>query len=757
MLRVDGLVKDYRRLRAVDHLSFAVHGGEILGLLGPNGAGKTTVLRCVAGIVQCTAGSIVVDGHDLARDEELAKAALGFVPEVPHPYEMLTVAEHLEFVARAYAKMDGFAERADDLLTRFGLAEKRRELVLTLSKGMRQKMTIACALIHEPRLLMLDEPLVGIDPRGQREVTALLRQHRDAGGAVLISTHILASAEELCDRILILNRGRKVAEGDLAALQEQSRTAYVLRSSRANSPAATFWWSLAKTSPPPGCSWCATAWATTINASQPTTQSAPSSFTGDRTIARSWFLSFRSSSQIRSFMPRLLFGEGQEDILQGSRYHFQMGQTHALLTSPAHQGFKSTGSVGRSKVAGAIGACPSRTMLCAGAALFAYTVLLANVGTLLAVLITFHGERVKLLPGGVKAAFVALAAILATGWANGSAGAVVDTLQSASGTVICLPAALTWQFMAAGVLGAPAYAAVKLGVLYLLAGLSWLAVVRRPENLYEPSTDSAVFWYDVRQAMKTGSMASARALMLQRRRTRFRPGLSQLAPFGRHAGVLLWRNVVLALRSGRSPALAFVAVTVLLPLGVALGLRRVGEPELARYCPLMVLYLLFVANTVMLRAHQGELQRANLLRPFPLPAWHVVLCQTIHAPALWLPALAVGFGVLVLAAPGVEPQLCVALLVGVPPLVWLLSIYGFGLSLGFSDPQNSLQNLVAGVLWIVGTGVLLVVQVAVGVALWMYGCAGLVVGAAAAALSGALALPALALAAAAYRRYDPTD
>jgi ABC-2 type transport system ATP-binding protein len=187
------------------------------------------VLRSIAGIVQPTAGTITIGGHDLERHEVAAKRSLGFVPEVPNPYELLTVWEHLEFVARVYDRLDGFAARAEELLLRLNLAEKRKELVVSLSKGMKQKLTIACAMVHDPPLLMLDEPIIGIDPKGQREVKSLLRETRAEGRAVLISTHILATAEELCDHVLILHRGRVAAEGTLdeihaGAGSEEGRT-----------------------------------------------------------------------------------------------------------------------------------------------------------------------------------------------------------------------------------------------------------------------------------------------------------------------------------------------------------------------------------------------------------------------------------------------------------------------------------------------------------------------------------------------------
>ncbi|MCC7492727.1 MAG: ABC transporter ATP-binding protein [Fimbriimonadaceae bacterium] len=220
LLRVEGLSKSYRRLLAVSELSFEVHSGELLGLLGPNGAGKTTVLRCIAGIIRPSAGRITIGGQDLAREPLAAKQQLAFVPEVPNPYELLTVGEHLEFVARVFGLADGAPQRAAELLQRLDLLEKRDELVQTLSKGMKQKLMIACGFVHDPQVILLDEPIIGIDPRGQRAIKDLLDEARRAGKAILISTHILATAEELCDSVLILNRGRKLVMGTLADLQE---------------------------------------------------------------------------------------------------------------------------------------------------------------------------------------------------------------------------------------------------------------------------------------------------------------------------------------------------------------------------------------------------------------------------------------------------------------------------------------------------------------------------------------------------------
>lgn len=223
MLKVDGLVKYYKKTLAVDNLSFEVGDGEIVGLLGPNGAGKTTILRCVTGIVQMTEGRVEVDGIDLNTHEEDVKRRIAFVPEVPTPYELLTVWEHLRFIAMAYQTMENFDERADALMRRFDLFEKRNDLVLSLSKGMKQKLAIACAFVHDAKVILLDEPLIGIDPKGARELKDMITETRDGGGSVLISTHMLDTAEHLCDRIIILRHGLVIAEGTVAELHERAK------------------------------------------------------------------------------------------------------------------------------------------------------------------------------------------------------------------------------------------------------------------------------------------------------------------------------------------------------------------------------------------------------------------------------------------------------------------------------------------------------------------------------------------------------
>jgi len=224
MLQVERLVKQYKKFAAVDDLSFTIRPGEIVGLLGPNGAGKTTALRCVAGILRPTAGQILINGHDVVLDQATAKLGLAFVPEVPSLYELLTVDEHLKFVAMCFNTLDVYYGMRDELLHRYSLHEKANDLVATLSKGMRQKLSVACALIHNANVMLFDEPLIGIDPAGARELKEEIARARDGGVAILISTHLLDTAERLCDRVIIMAHGKKVAEGTLAELQLSSHS-----------------------------------------------------------------------------------------------------------------------------------------------------------------------------------------------------------------------------------------------------------------------------------------------------------------------------------------------------------------------------------------------------------------------------------------------------------------------------------------------------------------------------------------------------
>jgi ABC-2 type transport system ATP-binding protein len=222
VLEVNNLVKQYKRFTAVDQLSFSIGPGEIVGLLGPNGAGKTTALRCITGILRPTGGTVLVNGHNIVTNQKEAKAGLAFVPEVPSLYELLTVDEHIRFVAMCFDTVDVYEQMVDSLLERYSLVEKRNDLVATLSKGMRQKLSVACALVHRANVFLLDEPLIGIDPEGARELKDELLRAKSEGASILISTHLLDTAEKLCDRVLIVQKGRKRAEGSLADLQRIS-------------------------------------------------------------------------------------------------------------------------------------------------------------------------------------------------------------------------------------------------------------------------------------------------------------------------------------------------------------------------------------------------------------------------------------------------------------------------------------------------------------------------------------------------------
>jgi ABC-2 type transport system ATP-binding protein len=214
VLEVAGLGKAFGAKRAVTELSFAVAPGEILGLVGPNGAGKTTTLRCIAGILPPTSGAVRILGHDLASDPVAAKRALAFVPDEPRLFEYLTAGEHLQLVSRLYG-VDGGAAKAQALLQELGLADRQGSLPGELSRGMRQKLVVACGFLHQPALILLDEPLTGLDPLAIRQMKEALRARAAAGAALVLSSHLLPLVEELCHRVLILADGRCASLGTL--------------------------------------------------------------------------------------------------------------------------------------------------------------------------------------------------------------------------------------------------------------------------------------------------------------------------------------------------------------------------------------------------------------------------------------------------------------------------------------------------------------------------------------------------------------
>ncbi len=215
VLDVSDFHKAYRGVVAVEGLSFSVEPGQILGLLGPNGAGKTTTLRAIAGILPPTAGNISISGHDVHADPVTAKRHLAYVPDDPNLFDALTVWEHLRFIA-AIHRMDDFQTAAEALLDQFELVGKRDALAMELSRGMRQKLAICCAYLHRPCLILLDEPMTGLDPRGIRDMKRSILTQADEGAAFVVSSHLLALVEDLCTHLLILHRGRRLFFGPVA-------------------------------------------------------------------------------------------------------------------------------------------------------------------------------------------------------------------------------------------------------------------------------------------------------------------------------------------------------------------------------------------------------------------------------------------------------------------------------------------------------------------------------------------------------------
>ena len=215
MVQVEGLTKLYGEFTAVNELSFSIQPGEVVGLVGPNGAGKTTTLRCLAGIIPPTRGTVRVCGHDLASDAMAAKKQLAFFTDEPRLFDYLTVWQHLNFVARIYQVSD-YENIGKELLEELELANKREALPGELSRGMKQKLAIACGLLHSPRMIFFDEPLTGLDPIGIRRMKNSILKRAREGAAIIISSHLLHLVEEISSRILILKDGKKVIDGTLA-------------------------------------------------------------------------------------------------------------------------------------------------------------------------------------------------------------------------------------------------------------------------------------------------------------------------------------------------------------------------------------------------------------------------------------------------------------------------------------------------------------------------------------------------------------
>lgn len=217
MLQVNHVTKKYGKLLANRDVSFEIGNGEIAVLLGPNGAGKSTIIKCIAGLLRFD-GEVLIDGFSNKSID--AKKCLGYVPEMPAIYDMLTVGEHLEFMLRAYKMEDDGT--ADRLLERFELIDKKNKLGKELSKGMQQKLSICCALVHRPSVIIFDEPMVGLDPHAIKQLKEVFTLLRDSGATVLISTHMIDSVESYWDKAYIMKDGAFVAERSAADTTEQS-------------------------------------------------------------------------------------------------------------------------------------------------------------------------------------------------------------------------------------------------------------------------------------------------------------------------------------------------------------------------------------------------------------------------------------------------------------------------------------------------------------------------------------------------------
>jgi ABC-2 type transport system ATP-binding protein len=224
MIKIEGLTKSYGDLTALDSLSLDIPGGEFFAFLGPNGAGKTTTIKLLTGLLRPTRGTAYICGHNIEREYVKAKSLISYIPDFPFLYDKLTGREFLDFIVRLYPEHNGPAQDAlrDELLCQFGLEAQQHHLIENYSHGMRQKIVFAAALLHGPRVMIIDEPMVGLDPHSARIVKDLLKARSREGVTIFLSTHTLSVAEELADRIGIIDRGRLIATG---TVQELSKSA----------------------------------------------------------------------------------------------------------------------------------------------------------------------------------------------------------------------------------------------------------------------------------------------------------------------------------------------------------------------------------------------------------------------------------------------------------------------------------------------------------------------------------------------------
>ncbi|MGI9262911.1 MAG: ABC transporter ATP-binding protein [Woeseiaceae bacterium] len=222
MLIVDRLTKQYGDLMAVDNVSFEAGNGHVFGLLGPNGAGKSTAINCISGLLPPTSGHISVSGHDIVKDSKAARRSLGVVPQELALYEDLPAIENLRYWGKAYGMRGKTLEdRVSEVLDHIGLADRAKDLPKTFSGGMKRRLNFGCGVVHQPKLLLLDEPTVGVDPQSRAKLFDLVRAERDAGACVLYTTHYMEEAERLCDSLAIIDHGKIIAKGTVAELKSQ--------------------------------------------------------------------------------------------------------------------------------------------------------------------------------------------------------------------------------------------------------------------------------------------------------------------------------------------------------------------------------------------------------------------------------------------------------------------------------------------------------------------------------------------------------
>ena len=224
MINIKNLTKHYGNLTAVSDLNLNIPAGECFGFLGPNGAGKTTTIKLLAGLLKPNEGIIEISGYDIQRDPQKVKGIIGYIPDKPFIYEKLTGGEFLDFVAELYQVNGDFVkEKREELLNLFAIKDFENELVESYSHGMRQKLVITAALIHNPKVIIVDEPMVGLDPKGMRQVKEIFKQLTKSGVTIFMSTHTMPVAQEMCHRIGIINKGKLIALGNMNDLQKQAQ------------------------------------------------------------------------------------------------------------------------------------------------------------------------------------------------------------------------------------------------------------------------------------------------------------------------------------------------------------------------------------------------------------------------------------------------------------------------------------------------------------------------------------------------------